>query len=107
MESILTIRNFISLGGMIGVGVGIYVKMRVDMASHAGAIKSLDARVSTEIGGVDSRVKKTERLIGELYDKRDQMHDLIGDLKTGFSEGMSEIRADIKIVKAALDELKK
>jgi len=89
MDTTFTIGNVLTIVGMIlmwaGGAVGVYVKLN-------GKIS--DIYSSQE--GLGRRTEKNEKLIGELFLKRDQLHDLV-----------ISIKSDVAIIMAAIKRMEK
>jgi shikimate kinase len=89
MDTTFTVGNVLTIVGMIlmwaGGAVGVYVKLN-------GKIS--DIYSSQE--GLGRRTEKNEKLIGELFLKRDQLHDLV-----------ISIKSDVAIIMAAIKRMEK
>ena len=89
MDPTITVSNVITAFGIILMwlagGVGIFVKLN-------GKISDL---FSTQ-EGLSRRTEKNEKLIGELFAKRDVLHELV-----------IGIRSDVTVIKATLARMEK
>ena len=89
MDTTFTIGNVLTIFGMIimwaGGAVGVYVKLN-------GKISD----IYSSQDGLGRRTEKNEKLIGELFLKRDQLHDLV-----------ISIKSDVAIIMAAIKRMEK
>ena len=89
MDTTFTIGNVLTIVGMIimwaGGAVGVYVKLN-------GKISD----IYSSQDGLGRRTEKNEKLIGELFLKRDQLHDLV-----------ISIKSDVAIIMAAIKRMEK
>ena len=89
MDTTFTVGNVLTIVGMIlmwaGGAVGVYVKLN-------GKISD----IYSSQDGLGRRTEKNEKLIGELFLKRDQLHDLV-----------ISIKSDVAIIMAAIKRMEK
>jgi hypothetical protein len=89
MDPTVTVENMLTAGIVVmtamGAGIGTYVKLNSKIS---------DLFSSQE--GLGRRTEKNEKLIGELFAKRDVLHELV-----------IAIRSDVTVIKASIARMEK
>jgi len=89
MDPTVTVENMLTAGIVVmsamGAGIGTYVKLNSKIS---------DLCSSQE--GLGRRTEKNEKLIGELFAKRDVLHELV-----------IGIRSDVTVIKASIARMEK
>ena len=89
MDPTVTVENMLAAGIVVmsamGAGIGTYVKLNSKIS---------DLFSSQE--GLGRRTEKNEKLIGELFAKRDVLHELV-----------IGIRSDVTVIKASIARMEK
>ena len=89
MDPTVTVENMLTAGIVVmsamGAGIGTYVKLNSKIS---------DLFSSQE--GIGRRTEKNEKLIGELFAKRDVLHELV-----------IGIRSDVTVIKASIARMEK
>jgi hypothetical protein len=89
MDPTVTVENMLTAGIVVmtamGAGIGTYVKLNSKIS---------DLFSSQE--GLGRRTEKNEKLIGELFAKRDVLHELV-----------IGIRSDVTVIKASIARMEK